>query len=469
MCPRPLTPDPAYDDLRGRLSGPLLRPADAGYDEARGTWNGRFDPRPAAIAQCTGTADVVAAVDFARERGARVSVKSTGHSYAGHSVCDGGLVIDLSLMDAVTVDPAAKTVRVGPGARWGAVDAATQAVGLATTGATVSTVGVAGYALGGGTGYLAREHGLALDNLRSLEVVTAAGQLLRASERENPDLFWALRGGGGNFGVVTALELALHDLGPELLAGQIVYPLGQARDVLRRWRDAMTSAPDELQCYAFVLNLPPLDVFPESYHGRPALDLVVAYAGPVAEGDRAVQPFREAGRPLLDAVAPLPYAALQQAFDAGMPRGLRWHSKAHYFDRVSDDLIDVVLEHTASLPGPHTLVYFEPGGGAVGRVDAGATAFPHRDAAAALHIFPGWSDPSEDDALIGWARSFSDAVAPFATVGVYVNLLSEDEAGRVPAAYGANYDRLAELKRRYDPDNLFRSNHNVAPAETSRG
>lgn len=453
----------ALQTLQERLRGSVLTPGDADYDEARSLWNGMFDPRPGAIARCTHSDDVIAAVNFARENGVLLSVRSTGHSYAGNSVCEGGLVIDLSAMNAVRVDPTAKKAHVQPGATWGEIDHETQAHGLATTGATVSTVGVAGYTLGGGTGYLARKRGLSLDNLLSVDVVTASGDLLHASENQNADLFWGLRGGSGNLGIVTSFEFALHEVGPEVLAGQIVYPFEQAREVLRYWRDFMAEAPEELQCYAFIIHIPPIPAFPEEFHGKTALDLVAAYVGPVADGEQVLQSLRSFGRPILDGVFPQPYTALQQTFDAGMPKGLRWYSKAHYFDRLSDDAIDTLLSYTDPLPGPYTAVYFEPGGGAVGRIDPAATAFPHREAAFGFQIFPGWADPAADAELTGWARDFYGAMAPFATDGVYVNLLGHDEEERVRAAYGRSYGRLAQLKERYDPANLFRVNHNVVP------
>jgi FAD/FMN-containing dehydrogenase len=374
-----------------------------------------------------------------------------------------GLVIDLSQMKAVNVDRAAKTVRVGPGARWAAVDREAQAFGLATTGGTVSTVGVAGFILGGGSGHLARKYGLGLDNLVAAEVVTAAGDVLRASATENTDLFWGLRGGSGNLGIVTSLELRLHELGTDVLAGQIIYPFDQARDVLRNYRSFTRDAPDEIQCYAFFLRLPPLPVFPEEAHGKVVVDLVVTYAGDMTEGERHLAPLRALGRPMMDTVAPTPYVALQQAFDAGMAGGNRWYSKAHYLRELSDDAIETIVVGVEALPGDFTMVYLEAEGGAIGRVDPAATAFPHRDAPYALHIFPGWTRAADDEAIMAWARSSTARWSPHATGGVYVNLLGGDEADGARAAYGSNYDRLAELKRRLDPENLLRHNHNVPP------
>lgn len=452
-----------FSTLQEHLRGALILPRDDTYDAARALWNGRFDPRPRAIARCRGAADVMTAVTFAREQDIPLSVKSTGHSYAGRSVRNDGLLIDLSLMNNVRVDPSGMRAHVGPGARWGDVDHETQAFGLATTGATVSTVGVSGYTLGGGTGYLARKHGLGLDNLISADVVTADGHLVHASEQEDAELFWGLRGGGANLGVATSFEFALHPLGPHILAGQIVHDFEQAPEVLRFWRAYMAEAPNELQCYAFVVHVPAIDAFPPESHGRVAVDLVIAYAGSTDDGERLIEPLRTFGDPILDVVEPQPYAAVQKTFDAGTPPRLRWYSRAHFFDDVDDGLIDTIVRFCDPLPGPFSMVYFEPLGGAIKDVDSSATAYAHRDASFGLHIFPGWSNPEEDVKITEWARALSDAVAPLASDGVYVNLLGDDEPDRVSEAYGMNFERLARLKRRYDPKNLFSSNHNIAP------
>jgi FAD/FMN-containing dehydrogenase len=468
-----MTPTPPIDDvmlrsLRGRMRGPVLTAEDAEYDDARRIWNGRFDRRPAAIARCTAVADVRAAVDFARRNPILVSVRSGGHDYSGMSVCDGGLMIDLSQMSAVEVDGASKTLRVQPGARWGAVDRETQALGLATTGGVVSTVGVAGYTLGGGTGHLARKYGLAIDNLLSADVLTAAGDMVRASETENADLFWGLRGGSGNFGIVTALEFGLHELGTHVLAGQLIHPLEQAHDVLRFYRGFMADAPDEVQCYAFFIRVPPLPVFPEQYHGKVAIDLVVTHAGPLEDGEKRLGPLRSFGRPLLDTVAPLPYVTLQQAFDAGMMGLNRWYSRAHYLHELTDGAIDAIVARVQDLPGEFTLVYLEAEGGAIARVDRAATAFAHRDARFALHIFPGWAKAADDAAMMEWAREFHSEMSPYATGGAHANLLGGDEQNGARSAYGTNYARLLDLKRKYDPENFFLMNNNVDPASTAQ-
>lgn len=449
--------------LRGELEGEVILPGEQGYDEARAVWNGRFDPKPAVVIRCRGTGDVQTALRFAREHDLQVSVRGGGHSYAGLSIVDGSLAIDLSPMNAVRINPELRTATVRPGATWREFDSAAQAFDLATTGATVSSVGVAGFTLGGGTGYLARKHGLGLDNLISAEVVTADSRVLRASEDENEDLFWALRGGGGNFGVVTSFEFRLHPIGPEVMTAQAFHPIEDAVDVLRFYRELTANAPDELAVFAFALRVPPVDPFPEARHGSPALALIACHCGDVRTGEAELETLAAFGEPFLAAVQTTSYVAAQQAFDAGMPKGLRWYSRAHYLDVLSDEAIDTFARQAASLQGPFTIAYLEPLGGAVQRVDPGATAFPARDAAFGLHILPGWTDATDDEPLMRWAREFHREMAPHSTGGVYVNLLGEDEADRIPAAYGENHARLERLKSKWDPENRFRGNQNIAP------
>lgn len=447
-------------DVRGRV----LRPDDPGYDEAREVWNARFDSRPDLIVRATGPGDVAAAVGFARAEGLPITVKGGGHDYAGNSAADGGLLIDLSPLDGVEIDAEARIARVGGGAIWRSLDAATQAHGLATPGGSVSTVGVGGVTLGGGEGWLTRKHGLACDNLLAAEVVTAGGEVVRASEDQNSGLLWGLRGGGGNFGVVTSFELALHPLDHGVLAGQVVYPFERAGELLRFCRDHFEDAPDELACFPFIYRVPPVEPFPEAWHGEIVLAFVLAWMGPPDQGEAHLAPFRELGEPILDAVAPTDYAALQQSFDPMMGKGARWYTRGHYFETLSDDAIDAFLAHIPPLPGELTTAYLAPAGGAAGRRTPDATAYPHRDATFGVHIFPGWTDPGADEEMMAWARGVSDALAPRASGGVYVNLLADDEAARVPHAYGPNYGRLARLKRIWDRDNLFSGNHNIPPA-----
>jgi hypothetical protein len=325
-------------------------------------------------------------------------------------------------------------------------------------------VGVSGFVLGGGGGWLTRKFGLAVDNLMAAEVVTADGRIVRAAEDENPDLLWGLRGGGGNLGIVTEFELQLHPLGPEILAGQVIYTLDRAPEILRVYRDYMRGAPDEVACYPFFIRIPPMDIFPQAIHGSVVLDMVVAYAGPPEEGEPHLEPFRDHGGAVMDTVGPIPYVTLQQSFDAGMAAGNRWYSRYLQLSEVTDAFIDALLGGLDPFPGPLTAVYLGAQGGAPSRVPPGATAFPHRDLADALHIFPGWMDPSEDEVVMEWARTLFETLRPHADPGVYSNMLAEDEDGRVPEAWLGNRARLATLKRRWDPENLFRGNHNVRPA-----
>jgi len=465
-----LPDDNAVRALDDRLHGDLLNPGDEGYGEARTVFNAMIEKYPSYVVRPTGAADVIAAVDFAREHDLPLSVKGGGHNFAGTAVCDDGLTIDCSAMDSVRVDPDARTARVGPGATWGDVDHEAGAFGLATTGGLVSTTGVAGLTLGGGQGYLARKHGLTIDNLRSLDLVTAEGELVRASEGENPDLFWAVRGGGGNFGVVTSFEFDLHPVGPEVLGGPIFHPYEDAREALEFYRAFTADAPDELACYALVVRVPPEAPFPEAYRGEPSVALTVCYVGPTDEAEDALEPLRAFGDPILDAVQPMPYPVLQQSFDDGSPEGHRWYTKAHYLADLPDGAIETILEFTDPFPGPLTQVALEPMGGAIARVDPTATAFPHRNAAYSLGIWPGWADPGNDEEMIEWARAFHEAMAPYATGGVYANYLDRDEDDRVEAAYGENYERLADIKAEWDPENLFWMNQNVeVPQSRSQG
>ena len=460
-----LPEDEAVQGLHEGVRGPVLHPGDEGYEEARTVWNGMTDRYPAMIAGCTGAADVMAAVDFAREHDLLLSVKGGGHNFAGSAVCEDGLMVDLSRMDSVRVDPDARIARVGAGATWGDFDHEAGAFGLATTGGLVSSTGVAGLTLGGGQGYLARKHGLTIDNLVGADVVTADGDLVHASAEENPGLFWGLRGGGGNFGVVTSFEFDLHPVGSEVLGGPIFHRYEDARAALEFYREFTADAPDELACYALFARVPPEEPFPEALQEEPCIVLLASYAGPVEEGEEALAPLREFGDPIADAIQPMPYAVLQQSFDDGQPEGNRYYSKAHYLGGLPDDAIDTVLEYTEPFPGPLTQVGIEPMGGAVGRVDATATAFPHRDAAYSFGVWPGWVDPERDEELTSWAREFHEAMAPHATGGVYSNYLDRDEGDRVADAYAENYERLVELKDEWDPDNLFRMNQNVAPTD----
>jgi FAD/FMN-containing dehydrogenase len=448
-------------NLADSIKGEVLRPDSPSFDEARALWNQRFDRRPDLIARCADAADVAAAISFARREDLTLSVKGGGHSYAANSVADGGLLIDLSPMRSIDVDADSRTALVGGGVTCGELDAATQEQGLATPLPTVSSVGIAGGALGGGSGYLSRKYGLTADNLISVNVATAEGNQLRASEEEHSDLFWALRGGGGNFGVATTLELHLHPLGPEVLSGQIIYLFDEAGDLLRFFRDFMAKAPEDFQCYPFMFRVPPIDAFPEDTHGQPVLDFVVYHEDPGAVD--FVQPLRELGQPILDFVAPALYVQVQKGFDANLPKGQRYYSKAHNLAEMSDGAIDTVVEFVPKMQGAFTAAYFEPLGGAVSRVQPSATPYAGRGTAYGFHCLAGWMDAADDESVMAWASEFQTAMAAHATGGAYVNLIADDEPDRVPAAYGDNYQRLAELKSKWDPGNLFNSNYNIPP------
>lgn len=446
-----------------QVRGEVLRAGDAGYDEARTVWNAMIDREPALIVRCAGAADVITAVNFAREFDLRLAVKGGGHNVAGNAICDDGLVIDLSRMNAVRVDPDGKLAHVQGGATWRDFDHEAQAFGLATTGGIVSNTGVAGVTLGGGLGYLDRTYGLAHDNLRSIDVVTADGELIRASEEENADLFWGMRGGGGNFGIATSFEFDLYEVGPEVLAGRIIHPYEAAADFLRRYRDFMLDAPDEVQGYAAFVQGNPAMGLPEPLHGKTLIGGILFYSGDVDEGREALSPLREFGEPMADTIRPIPYTAHQQSSDELYKEGHRNYWKSHFFDDLSDDAIDTIVDHADPLPTPFTTVFFEWMGGAIARADPDATAFPHRDATLSFTIAPKWTDPTRDEKLVRWASEFFDAVAPHTSEEVYMNYLSRDEQERTRAAYGEHYDRLVDIKRKYDPENVFEMNQNIDP------
>lgn len=454
----------AFETLQASLRGQLIDPNGAEYETARRVWNGMIDRRPALIARCTGAADVIASAAFAREHGLEIAVRGGGHNVAGNAVCDDGLVIDLSGMRSVRVDPDRRTAYAGPGCTWADFDHETQAFGLATTGGLVSTTGIAGFTLGGGIGWLVRKHGLACDNLRSVDLVTAEGRLLHASAAENEELFWGVRGGGGNFGVVTSFEYQLHPVGA-VVGGLVLHPLARAGELLHFYRDFVTGAPDELTTLVVILTAPPMPFIPQALHGTVMIAIVVCYAGEAAKGEEAVRPLRQFGPPAVDLIGPMPYVALQQMFDAGAPAGLQNYWKSAYLRGLDDAVIDTLCSYAERLPGPLCAVHLHHLGGAVARVPERATAFAYRDAAFVLNIPSLWADPADSDAVIAWTRSFFDAVQPY-TEGAYVNFLGAEGEERVRAAYGGNYERLAALKARYDPNNVFHFNQNIRPSAT---
>jgi FAD/FMN-containing dehydrogenase len=454
----------AIAGLRASFNGEIITPSDPGYDDARSLWNAMIDKKPAVIARCSGSEDVVSALGFAREHGLEVAVKGAGHNIAGSAMCDGGVVIDLSALQAVDVDPASMTARVESGATLADVDEATQAHGLAVPTGINSTTGIAGLTLGGGFGWLSRKHGLTVDNLMAAEMVTAEGERVRASELENPDLFWAIRGGGGNFGVVTSFTFRLHPVGPEVLAGLIIHPMSDAPNVMRQLRDHNRTAPDELSVWMVLRKAPPLPFIPEDWHGKDVLVLAAMYAGDTGDGNAALDPVRSIGSPIAEAIGAQPFAAWQQAFDPLLTPGARNYWKSHDFHELTDKAIDTLVEYAGRLPTAECEVFIARMGGQTNRVPADATAYPHRDTEYVMNIHTRWRDPAEDAECLEWAREAFDAMAPHATGGVYVNFMPDDEVDRVRSAYGTNYDRLAEIKARWDPGNVFRANQNIRPA-----
>jgi FAD/FMN-containing dehydrogenase len=458
--PKPLSEE-TVNELAAGLRGQLLTRESDSYDEARSIWNAMIDRRPALIARCAGAADVIRATRFAVEHGVRVAVRGAGHNIAGTGLCDDGLVIDLSQMRAVHVDPSSKVARVEPGTTLGNLDHETQAFGLATPTGINSTTGIAGLTLGGGFGWLSRKHGLTIDNLRSVDVVTADGTLRRASATENADLFWGIRGGGGNFGVVTSFEFNLHPVGPEVLSGLVVHPFSKAREVLAHYRACTQKSSDNLTVWTVLRKAPPLPFLPAEWHGKEIVILAAFYAGGMEAGERELKALREWGEPIADVIGPHTFAGWQAAFDPLLTPGARNYWKSHNFAGLSDGLIEAVIKYGGKLPSDQSEIFFAQVGGAINRVAADATAYPHRDVQFVMNVHTRWSERSEDEHCIKWAREYFKATEAFATGGVYVNFIPEDEE-RVANAYGANMARLRELKKKYDPNNVFRVNQNFS-------
>jgi FAD/FMN-containing dehydrogenase len=450
-------------DLRDNVRGQVITPEDEGYDEARRVYNAMHDKRPAVVVRCANAGDVIAAVNYARTNMLEVAVRGGSHSVPGFGTVDDGLVIDLSEMRAVRVDPVNRTARALGGATWGDFNAATHAFGLATTGGIISTTGVGGLTLGGGIGYLARGLGLSCDNLISADVVTADGQFLIASEKDNEDLFWALRGGGGNFGVVTALEFRLAPLSM-VYGGPMFFELSDAAAVLSGFRELIRDAPEQLGGFPAFQIAPPLPFIPENRHGEPFVAIVGCWAGDLDEGEAQISKYREFAPVMAEHVGPMPYPALNSAFDALVPEGLQHYWKANFVTELTDEAIQAHVRHAPGLPAVNSTVHIYPINGACHRVTPDGTAFAYRDANFATVIAGMWPDPAQNDAGIEWVRSYYDDVAPHSEVGGYVNFMAGDDQGRVQDNYRQNYDRLVEVKRRYDPGNLFRVNLNVAPA-----
>jgi FAD/FMN-containing dehydrogenase len=454
----------AIEDLKVATRGQVLLPADPGFDEARRIWNAMIDRQPAIIVRCAGVADVRRSVVFARDNGLPLAVRGGGHNIAGSAICDDGLVVDLSPMKSVRVDPVARRAYVEPGATLGDFDHEAQAFGLATPLGINSTTGVAGLTLGGGFGWLSRKYGMSVDNLVSADVITADGELLHASEDRHEDLFWAIRGGGGNFGVVTMFEFALHPVGPQVFGGLVVLPLEQAKAALVKYRAAVEAMPDELTVWVVLRLAPPLPFLPPEVHGKPIIAFAICYNGPLDDGPRAVEEVRRFGTPYGEQLGPMPYEMWQKAFDPLLTPGARNYWKSHNLAQLQDGLLDVLTDAIGKLPSPQCEIFFGAIGAQTSRVPVEAMAYANRDTNYVMNVHGRWSEPSEDAQCIAWARAFFEASAPFALGSVYVNFLTQDEAERISAAYGPNYARLVEVKNRYDPHNLFRQNQNIRPS-----
>lgn len=451
----------ALRGLEAAFRGPVIHPGNDEYDEARTVYNAMIDRRPAVIVRPTGAADVMTAVDFAREHDLLIAVKGGGHNVAGNAVCDDGIMIDLALMSSVRVNLDKRTVRVGPGARLGDLDHETAPFGLVAPAGVVSITGVAGLALGGGFGYLCRKYGLTIDNLRSVDLVTAQGNLVHASEEEHPDLFWGIRGGSGNFGIVTSFEFDLHEL-VEVLAGLRIYSVAEAHSIVRSWWEIASEAPDELSVWLNFSTAAPEPFIPEEYHGERILSVIPIYSGNVEDGWDVIAPLRELGDPIADTVEVRRFVDWQQAFDESYPAGERYFWKSHNFKSPSNEALDRITDYAVAPPTPETRVSITHLGGAVNRVAPNATAYPHRDADFLVNITTRWGESAQDEECIAWTREYFDVLAPHATGGTYVNFTTEPK-GEQSMAYLDNYDRLSALKNEWDPENLFRMNQNIKP------
>ncbi len=451
------------EQLRGELQGELLTPGDSAYDEARALWNGMVDRKPAMIVRVSGVEDVIAAVNFARSNDFEVSVKAGGHGVAGKAICDGGLVIDLSSLDDVQVDVEAKTVKAGGGTTLGKLDRETQAFRLSVPAGIVSETGIAGLTLGGGIGYQGRKYGLTVDNLLGAEMVLADGTFVWVSVEDHPDLFWAIRGGGGNFGVVTSFTYKAHELGPEVMTSLTYYDISEVPEVVRFYQEFMEEADNGAAVYCMFANVPPAPHLPEERHGTPAVFLHACYAGDVEEGRKVLAPLTEFGDPFFTAFAPMRFVDLQSAFDPAVPKGMRAYWKGANFETLSDEFIETLAERCKNIEGPMSLIGLEPLGGKISEIDPSTTAYTNRSARFSFGIWAGWNDPADDDRLIAWTRSFYDDIVEYSSEGVYFNYLDRDEEERVRASLGSNYERLREIKAKYDPGNMFRNNMNIAP------
>ncbi len=455
--------DEAVAAFAASIRGKVMTPGDAGYDEARKIFNGMIDRKPGLIAQPADTGDVQKCVNFARENGLLVSVKCGGHAASGHAVCEGGLMIDLRKLNSIVVDPAARTAIAGGGTHWGELDAATQEHGLAVTGGRVPSTGIGGLTLGSGSGWLERKLGYTVDNMIGAEVVTADGSILQANETENPDLFWGLRGGGGNFGIVTKFEYRLHSVGPMVYGGMLVFPRFRAAEVIRGYRDFMETADDDIGGGVALVCAPPEEFVPEPMHGMPVVGIIVCYTGDPENAETALKPIMDL-QPVMAMTQPMPYLELQKLIEAGNPPGLQNYWKADMYPVLPDDAIDALVAAAAEPPSTTTTVLVQPQGGATARVPDGETALGWRGAKWSIHYLGMWEDPAEDEAQIEWVRKIAEAMKPWAQEGTYLNYLSDEGEDRVKESFGVHYKRMEELKDKYDPENFFRLNQNIRPS-----
>lgn len=455
----------SIEQLQSIIEGRLVRPEDDNYHDLRKIWNAMIDRSPAVIVQCAHAGDVPHAITFARNNGYEISIRGAGHNIAGNAVCDGGVMIDFSAMKGVEINPSTKRAYVQPGATLGDFDRAAQKHGLATPIGINSTTGIAGLTLGGGFGWLTRQYGMTIDNLVSAEIVIPDGQLLIANATTNPDLFWAIRGGGGNFGVVTQFEFQLHPVGPEIFAGLIVFPLEQARQVLDHYRHVVKTVPEALNIWVVMRKAPPLPFLDESVHGKNVAVLAIFYNGDGAQGEKLIKPLFGFGEPYGSHVGVMPYVQWQQAFDPLLTPGARNYWKSHNFITLKDDLFDLLVNRAGDMPTDQFEIFIGMLQGAANRVPADATAYRYRDAQFVMNVHGRWEAPEDDDRCIDWARALYNATTPYASAGTYVNFMTRDEGDRVAAAYGPNYDRLLQIKRKYDPENLFHLNQNIDPSK----
>jgi FAD/FMN-containing dehydrogenase len=453
----------AREELKGTIKGNVLVPDQPDYEEARQIWNAMIDRRPAVIVQCAQADDVPPVIRFARKNGLELSIRGGGHNIAGSALCDNGVTIDFSRMKNVRVDARKRRAYVEPGSTLANLDEAAQAHGLATPTGINSTTGIAGLTLGGGFGWLTRKYGMTVDNLVSVDMITAEGKKIRVSENDNADLFWAIRGGGGNFGVVTQFEFQLFPVGPEIVAGLIVFPFSQAKQVLTRYRQFVASAPEELNVWAVLRKAPPLPFLPENVHGKEVVVLPIFYSGTVAEAEKLIAPLRAFGEAHGEHIGAQPYVQWQKAFDPLLTPGARNYWKSHNFTELADGALNSVIEFAGKLPSLHCEIFIGLIAGAPNRIAPNAMAYGHRDAKFVLNVHGRWDEAKDDQKCIAWAREFFKASAPYASAGAYVNFMTAEEGDRIAAAYGSNYERLVEIKRRYDPENVFHFNQNIKP------